>query len=74
MRILILLLLWLTSLMAAPKLPPVPKRKATVRQSPSNGAAAARAKAHAAAAKSNKPALGARKAKNPPKRPKAYHK
>ena len=73
MRIVILLLLGLTSLMAAPKLPPVPKRKAPVRQSTSKGAAAARAKAHAAAAK-NKPELAARKAKNPPKRPKVYHK
>ena len=48
-------------------------RKAPVRQNSSNGASAARAKAHAGA-KSNKPAPAARKAKNPPKRPKVYHK
>jgi hypothetical protein len=73
MRILIMLVLGMASLMAAPKLPPVPKRKAPVRQNSSNGASAARAKAHAGA-KSNKPALAARKAKNPPKRPRVYHK
>jgi hypothetical protein len=73
MRILMVLLLGFVSLAAAPKPPEVPKRKAPVRQSTSKGAAAARAKAHAAAAK-NKPALAARKAKNPPKRPKVYHK
>jgi hypothetical protein len=73
MRILILLVLGMASLMAAPKLPPVPKRKAPVRQNSSKGAAGSRAKAHAAAAK-NKPAIAARNAKKPPARPKVYHK
>jgi hypothetical protein len=73
MRIVIVLLLGLVTLAAAPKPPEVPKRKAPVRQSTTKGAAAARAKAHAAAVKSN-PALAARKAKNPPARPKVYHK
>ncbi len=74
MRILILLLLGLVTLAAAPKPPEVPKRKAPVRQSTTRGAAAARAHANKAAGKANKPALAARKAKKPPARPKVYHK
>jgi hypothetical protein len=74
MRILMALVLACVSLAAAPKRPEVPKRKAPVRQSTSKGAAAARAKANKAAGKGNKPALAGRKAKNPPKRPKVYHK
>lgn len=69
MRILIVLLLGFLSLAAAsPSRPEVPKRKAPVR------ATAARAHAHAAGGKANKPAIAARKARNRPARPKVYHK
>jgi hypothetical protein len=69
MRILMVLVLGSVSLAAAPK-PEVPKHKAPVHQ----GAAVAHARSRAKAAKGNKPALAGRAAKNPPKRPKVYHK